>query len=53
MNHDFSFAEPIRIHRVIANNSPQIFQLLNAAHPKLISLSFLGWRLRLGSDGVR
>ena len=54
---EFSFAHPISIHRVTFDLfrflNLKLFPRLKQAHPKLSLTSFLGWRLRLGSDGVR
>jgi hypothetical protein len=53
MNQEFFFADRKRIHRISVSYSPQISQLLKAAHPKLTFGSFLGWRPWLDCDGVR
>jgi hypothetical protein len=55
MNDNFSFEDAILIHRVSAcgPSSTSILWLLNPAHPKPNPVSFLSWRLRMGSDGVR
>jgi hypothetical protein len=53
MNDNFHFADPILIHRISPRDGTSILRPLNPAHPKPGPVSFLNWRLRLGSDGVR
>jgi hypothetical protein len=53
MNDNFPFADPILVHRVSPHGGTSILRPLNPAHPKSRAISFLIWRLRMGSDGVR
>jgi hypothetical protein len=53
MNHEFSIAHAVSIHRIIAQFSPQTFARLNSAHPKMISSSFLGWARKAVGAGLR
>jgi hypothetical protein len=52
MNHEFSIAHVVSIHRIIAQFSPQTFARLNQPHPKLISASYFGWRLQPAGAGL-
>jgi hypothetical protein len=51
-NYEFFFADPMPIHRVSANYSPERYQPLKQAHPKTSFISFLAWRLR-GREALR
>jgi hypothetical protein len=53
MNDNFLFADPVLVHRVSPHRRTSILRLLNPAHPKSSPVSFLSWRLRMGSEGVR
>jgi len=53
MNDNFLFADPVLVHRVSPHVGTSILLPLNTAHPKPSPVSFLNWRLRMGSEGVR